>query len=163
MYFDMATGRSYPTAAALKAAQQARKEETARTIRWATERRLAQERRRLERLSEWDGYREGNAVLLTPRASRERFPAAATPEGVVQVDGLLLRIDLETRQAHVRFTFLGDPQQEIHVLAHHELERPLGHPLTVWNRHDFRAGAKRRHEQYGAGQSPWGSTQRFWS
>ena len=89
MHLDPTTGTKYRNADALRAAQAKRAAVLADIAYSSRLAGLAEQRRLNAAAGQWDGYRLGNAVLLTPAASVTILRTCATPEGRVQLDGLL--------------------------------------------------------------------------
>jgi hypothetical protein len=80
------------------------------------------------------GITERASVLLTPEASRALLPTCATRNGIVQLDAMLLEIHPDASAARCQMWFHDAPRTINLDLQLHQIDRPLGHPFTIWNR-----------------------------
>lgn len=104
-----------------------------------TSRRQAEaERLRREEVSEvWDGFIPGSTcVLISKTASRKNWSCAATPRGLVDLDGLLVSISPNGHQGQVRVHFASPKKDQLIVsvivnFAREDLSL-LGHGFSIW-------------------------------
>ena len=109
----------------------------------------------------WDGLIPGSTcVLISSKASRQNWPSAATPFGIVQVDGLLTSISHNGHQGQVRVHFSSPKKGQaiISVLVNFAREdlSPLGHGFSIWETQRMHEIAKARDRRNNRGDR-WSS------
>jgi hypothetical protein len=134
MHYDAVTGRRYPSAEALAAAQAARSTQLADVAAFSTAaaaERAAAEAAQAQRWSDL-GISVGGTVLLSPTASRRELRTTATPTGQIQLDGEVVSLAEASALVRLRFHEARHPSDLLVHVAAADLTA-VSYPPSRWN------------------------------